>query len=352
MDKLRSIRVFIEVARGLSFSAAAQRMGMARGTVSKHVAWLEQSLGTRLLTRTTKSVALTEAGLSLLEYGPDLLERVESVDAAVLSYAQGPKGVLRVGTPPAFGAVHLTPVATAFSEQHRDIQIELYFDDGRSDLVMEGLDVSIRIAASLKDTSQVAYLLAATPQLLVASPSYLEQYGMPHSIADLVHHNCMVHILMSPTSLWTFDGPDGKISVKVNGNIRSNFGESLRQATLLGHGIALNPTYMVADDLREGRLEVLLPQYRPVALNIYAVIQGRKHLPLRVRLFLIFLIAHFRSPSWEVSDDDLSSDGSLRNAGGVDGVGGVDGDGSEAGDATPTRTSPPGPADTPGAALS
>jgi DNA-binding transcriptional LysR family regulator len=306
MDKLRSIRIFIEVARSLSFSAAAQRLGMARGTVSKHVAWLEQSLGTRLLTRTTKSVALTEAGLSLLEYGPQLLERAESVDAAVLSYAQGLKGMIRVGTPPAFGAVHLTPMATAFSTLYPDIQIELYLDDGRSDLVMEGLDVSIRIAATLRDTSQVAYVLATSPQLLVAAPSYLEKHGVPGALADLGHHNCMVHVLKSPTHLWSFTGAEGKISIKVSGNIRSNFGESLRQAALAGHGITMHPINMVADDLRAGRLEVVLPQYRPTELIIYAVIQGRKHLPLRLRLFLDCLIAHFKVPSWSLRDGNQS----------------------------------------------
>lgn len=303
MDKLRSIRIFIEVARSLSFSAAAQRLGIARGTVSKHVAWLEHSMGTRLLTRTTKSVALTQAGLTLLEYGPELLERVESVDAAVLSYAQGPKGVLRVGTPPAFGSVHLVPVVTAFSRVHPDIHVELYVDDGRSDLVMEGLDVSIRVAASLKDTSQVAYVVATARQLLAASPSYLERRDAPHSITDLIHHNCMTHVLTSPTNLWSFTGPDGGISVKVSGNMRANFGESLRQAALLGHGVVMLPTYMLADDVREGRLEVLLPEYRPAAVSIYAVVQDRKHLPLRLRLFLDFLIAQFKIPSWAMADD-------------------------------------------------
>jgi DNA-binding transcriptional LysR family regulator len=303
MDKLRSIKVFIEVARGLSFSTAAQRLGMARGTVSKHVAWLEQSLGTRLLTRTTKSVALTEAGLSLLENGPDLIERAESVDAAVLSHAQGPKGVIRVGTPPAFGAVHLTPMATAFSQLYPDINVELYLDDGRSDLVMEGLDVSIRIAATLRDTSQVAYVLATSPQLLVAAPSYLDKHGTPGSLTELSRHNCMVHILKSPTNLWSFTGPEGKISIKVSGNIRSNFGESLRHAALSGHGITMHPVNMVAEDLRAGRLQIVLPQYRPTELIVYAVIQGRKHLPLRLRLFLDYLVTHFKNPSWSLDDD-------------------------------------------------
>ena len=146
MDKLRAIEVFIEVAQGLSFSRAAQSLGMARGNVTKHVAWLEKTMGVQLLTRSTKSVSLTESGLSLLENGRELLDRVEGMDAAVRLSVKEPKGMLRLGAPPSFGAFHLVPIITAFSKAHPDIQVVLYLDDGRSDLVAEGLDMSVRIA--------------------------------------------------------------------------------------------------------------------------------------------------------------------------------------------------------------
>jgi DNA-binding transcriptional LysR family regulator len=122
MDRLRAIEIFSEVARGRSFSAAAQRLGMAKGNVTKHVAWLEEMLGAQLLTRTTKSVSLTEAGLTLLEGGQDLLDRFELVGEAVRGALKAPKGTIRVGTPPSFGAVHLVPMVTAFSSIHPGIQ--------------------------------------------------------------------------------------------------------------------------------------------------------------------------------------------------------------------------------------
>ena len=301
MDKLRAIEVFIEVAQGLSFSRAAQALGMARGNVTKHVAWLEQTMGVQLLTRTTKSVSLTESGLALLENGRELLDRVEGMDAAVRQSVNAPKGMLRVGAPPSFGAFHLVPVITAFSKAHPDIQVVLYLDDGRSDLVAEGLDMSVRIATALKDTSQIASRLAVVPQVLVASPAYLAQRGYPRDIADLAEHDCMVHALKSPTNIWTFTGPDSgaKASVRVRGTIRANYGEPLRHAALLGHGISMHPTYMVKQDIQAGRLETVLSQYKPVGVDIYAVFPSRKNLPVRVRTFLDFLTEWFRTPDWD-----------------------------------------------------
>lgn len=296
MDKLKAIEVFIEVAQGLSFSGAAQRLGMAKGNVTKHVTWLEQTLGVQLLTRTTKSVSLTESGLSLLENGRELLDRVESIDAAVRQSVKEPKGMLRLGAPPSFGAFHLVPIITAFSSAHPDIQVVLYLDDGRTDLVAEGLDMSVRIATSLKDTSQVAQRLAVVPQLLVASPAYLKRRGTPQTIADLADHECMVHALKSPTNIWTFMGePKG---VRVHGTIRANYGDPLRHAALLGHGISMHPTYMVMQDIQEGRLVSVLPQFRPVGVDIYAVFPSRKNLPVRVRTFLDFLRQWFAAEDW------------------------------------------------------
>ena len=299
MDKLRAIEVFIEVAQGLSFSGAAQRLGMAKGNVTKHIAWLEQTMGAQLLTRSTKSVSLTESGLSLLENGRELLDRAEGVEAAVRQSVKEPKGMLRLGAPPSFGAFHLVPIITAFSSAHPDIQVVLYLDDGRSDLVAEGLDMSVRIASSLKDASHIAQRLAVVPQVLVASPAYLARRGTPQSVADLAQHDCMVHALKSPTNIWTFFNEiEGKANVRVRGTIRANFGEPLRHAALLGHGISMHPTYMVMQDIQAGRLVSVMPEYKPLGVDIYAVFPSRKNLPLRVRTFLDFLRQWFLAADW------------------------------------------------------
>jgi DNA-binding transcriptional LysR family regulator len=300
MDRLKAIEIFAEVARGRSFSAAAERLGMAKGNVTKHVKWLEESLGARLLARTTKSVSLTQAGLSLLEGGQDLLDRYDLVEEAVRGAVRDPRGIIRVGTPPSFGAMHLVPLVTSFSGMHPDIQFALHLDDGRVDIAGEGLDLSLRIAPSLKDTSLVAQKLGNVPQLLVAAQSYLAARGEPQTPEELAAHDCLVHALKSPTNFWTLTGAEGKKSVRVSGSMRSNFGEPLRHAALLGHGISMHPIYMVAQDIQENRLRIVLPAYQPTGLDIYAMYPSRRNMPGRVRLFLEFLRERFRNTAeWQ-----------------------------------------------------
>jgi len=300
MDRLRAIEIFTEVARGRSFTAAAVRLGMAKGNVTKHVKWLEESLGAQLLTRTTKSVSLTEAGLSLLETGQDLLDRFDMVEAAVRGAVSAPKGTIRVGTPPSFGAAHLVPLVTAFTAKNPDIQFAMHLDDGRVDIAGEGLDLSLRIAPSLKDTSLIAQKLGSVPQLLVASPTYLARKGLPLTPEDLSQHDCLVNALKSPTNFWTLTGQGGKKSVRVTGSMRSNFGEPLRHAALLGQGISMHPNYMVARDIRENLLMIVLPAYQPTQLDIYAVYPSRRNMPGRVRLFLEFLRERFQNTAeWQ-----------------------------------------------------
>lgn len=310
MDRLRAIEIFTEVARGRSFSAAALRLGMAKGNVTKHVAWLEELLGAQLLTRTTKSVSLTEAGLSLLEGGQDLLDRFELVGEAVRGAVKAPKGTIRIGTPPSFGAVHLVPMITAFSATHAGIQFAMHLDDGRVNIAEEGLDLSLRIAPSLKDTSLIAQKLGSVPQLLVASPAYLAAKGEPLAPDDLAWHDCLVNALKSPTSFWTLTGPDGKQAVRVSGSLRCNFGEPLRHAALLGQGISMHPNYMVAEDIEQRRLKVVLPAWRPTGLDVYAVYPSRRNMPGRVRLFIEFLRERFLATAeWQAETPSTASAG-------------------------------------------
>ena len=301
MDRLRAIEIFAEVARGRSFTAAAARLGMAKGNVTKHVKWLEEMLGAQLLARTTKSVSLTEAGLCLLERGQELLDGFGAIEVLVRGAVKDSRGTIRVGTPPSFGAVHLVPLVTSFSALHPDIQFAMHLDDGRVDMASEGLDLSLRIAPSLKDTSLVAQKLGSVPQLLVAAPSYLAARGQPQAPEELSAHDCLVNALKSPTNFWTFTGPAGKRSVRVSGSMRSNFGEPLRHAAILGHGISMHPNYMVAQDIQESRLRIVLPAYQPTGLDIYAMYPSRRNMPGRVRLFLEFLRARFQSTAeWQV----------------------------------------------------
>ena len=306
MDRLRCIEVFIEVAHAASFSVAARRLGMSRGNVTKHVAWLEQSLGVQLLSRTTKSVSMTEAGMALLESGRALLEQTSEIEERLRHSVGGARGVLRVGTPPSFGAYHLVPVVTAFAESHPDVQVLLYLDDGSADLVGERLDLAIRIAPELKDTSYVAVKLARVPQYLVASPKYLSRRGTPSSIDDLSKHDCLLNTMKSPSGLWAFENTKGARSIRIKSSVRANFGEPLLHAARLGHGISMHPLYMIEDDLASGALVIVLPDSTPVGLDIYAMYPSRRHLPSRVRAFVDFLREHIGGrQSWSDSRNDV-----------------------------------------------
>lgn len=296
MDRLTCLQMFAEVARSSSFTAAAGRLAVSKATVTKHIAWLERSLGAQLLKRTTKQVGLTDAGLRVLENGLLLLERYEEMGADVRDANAEPRGVVRVGTPPSFGTHHLLPLLTSFSNRFPDIQIALALDDGRANLVAEGLDVSVRISATLEDASYIAMPLVKAPQVLVASPAYLKRAGRPKSIQDLARHNCLVHTLKSPTHNWRFKGPGGEVSIRVKGSICSNFGEALQQAALLGHGLSIHPVYMVSADMESGRLLNVLPAFVPAQLDVFAIYSSRRNLPNRVHLFLQHLKEWARTP--------------------------------------------------------
>jgi DNA-binding transcriptional LysR family regulator len=301
MDRLRCIEVFVEVARDGSFTGAARRLGVSKAAVTKHVAWLETSLGAKLLNRTTKHVGLTEAGAHALAQGKALLDGYEEIGAGARDLIQKPRGVVRLGTPPSFGTHHLLPLVAQFTERYPDIQVVLQLDDGSANLITQGLDLSLRIGPAPDDTGYIAVPVTKAPQVLVASKAYLRTHGTPQSPAELASHNCLVHSLKSPTNIWRFTSAAGEVSTRVRGAICANFGEPLRQAALLGYGISMHPYYMVSEDLKAGRLAVVLPEYEPLGLDIYVVYLTREHLPARVRRFLEFLKRWAKTPpDWTV----------------------------------------------------
>jgi DNA-binding transcriptional LysR family regulator len=296
VDRLRCIEVFIEVARDGSFTGAARRLGISKAAATKHVAWLEKSVGARLLNRTTKHVGLTEAGAHALSQGQLLLDGYEEIGAGARELIQKPRGIVRVGTPPSFGTHHLLPLVAEFTQRYPDIRILLMLDDGSANLITQGLDLSIRIGPAPEDTVHIAVPLTKAPQVLVASQSYLRTHGVPKTPADLAGHNCLVHTLKSPTNIWRFSGTAGEVSTRVYGTVCSNFGDALMQAALLGHGISMHPYYMVSDDLKTKRLVMVLPDYEPLELDIYVVYPTREHLPARTRRFLDYLKRWAKTP--------------------------------------------------------
>ena len=296
MDRLRCIEVFVEVARDGSFTGAAHRLGMSKAAITKHVAWLERALGVTLLNRTTKHVRLTEAGIRALSQGQLLLEAYEDIETGARQSVQAPRGIIRIGTPPSFGSSHLSPLAAQFTEFYPDIRIVLLHDDGSSNLITQGLDLSLRIGPPPDDAGHVAVPLVNAPQVVVAAESYLRAHGTPRTPDDLGDHNCLVQTLKSPTSIWRFTGRTGEVSVRVRGTIGSNFCDTLKHAALLGHGISMHPLYAVSEELKSKRLTVILPEYEPLEAKIYVVYPTRKNLPARTRHFVDFLKRWAKTP--------------------------------------------------------
>jgi DNA-binding transcriptional LysR family regulator len=296
MDRLRCIEVFVEVARDGSFTAAARRLGMSKAGVTKHVAWLERSLGVTLLNRTTKHVGLTEAGIQALSQGQLLLQAYEDIETGARQLVQTPRGIVRVGTPPSFGSKHLPPLAAKFTEFYPEIRIVLLHDDGGSNLITQGLDLSLRIGPPPDDTGYSAIPLVNAPQVLVATEGYLRAHGTPRQPRDLVNHNCLIQTLKSPTGIWRFNGRAGQVSVRVSGTIGSDFCDTLKHVALLGHGISMHPLYAVSEELKTKRLTVVLPDYEPSEAKIYVVYPTRKNLPARTRHFIDFLKRWSKTP--------------------------------------------------------
>ena len=295
MDRLRCLKIFSEVARCGSFVRAATQLSLSKATISKHVALLESSMGAQLINRTSKQVVLTEAGSRVLEGARELLERYDAMEGEVRDSVRLPRGAIRVGTPPSFGAHHLMQLVTQFTQRYPDIEVTVVLDDGRTNLLTEALDLSIRIAPSLRDASYVAQALMKSPQVLVAAPSYLRSYGAPRDAPDLARHNCLVHTLKSSSGIWRFAG-NPPVEVRVRGTVRSNLGDALKQAAVLGAGISVHPYYMVSEDLAAGRLEVVLPECVPEELDIYVVFSTGRNMPTRVRHLLDFLKEWARDP--------------------------------------------------------
>jgi DNA-binding transcriptional LysR family regulator len=300
MDQLTDVAVFVRVVERGSFTLAAADLELSRAVVSKYLTRLEERLGARLLHRTTRRLALTEAGAALFEASRGAIERIEEAEAAVAQLQSEPRGRLRVSAPMSFGILHLGPALAEFARANPKVSLDLKLDDRYVNLVEEGIDVAIRIGA-LTDSSLVARKLATTRAVACAAPDYLARSGEPESPEDLATHNCLIYSYLSSANVWRFTAPDGReIPVAVNGTLRINNGIVLAEAAVAGQGILLTPTFYVAPLLRQGRLKRILANYRLKELGIHAVYPQRDHVPPKVRAFVDFLAQRFgRKPDWE-----------------------------------------------------
>lgn len=299
MDKLTSMRAFLQVARLGSFSAAADEMGLSKAMISKHVGNLENQLDVQLINRTTRHLSLTEVGVAYRDRIREILYEIEETELAVSSLSSEPRGTLRLMAPTSFGSFHVTRAVADYQRIYRNVRVDLQLAERTPDIIEEGLDMAIRIG-ELEDSSLVAVKLAEVRPVVCASPGYLEEHGIPAQPVDLQRHNCLIYTSRPPTDEWRFRTGDGITAIGVSGSVRSNVGDSLRVAALQGCGIVQLPAYMVGLDINAGRLQAVLEDYPGPLRPIYAVYLHRRHLSAKVRTFVDFLKQRYQPiPYWE-----------------------------------------------------
>jgi DNA-binding transcriptional LysR family regulator len=300
LDRLTGLEVFAKVASSGSLSAAGRAMGMSQTMVTKHLAALETRLGAKLFHRTTRRLSITEAGRSYLEASERILADMEAANAAVAADRVEPRGLLRLNVPVVFGTRQIASLLAEFAQLHPRVTVELGLNDRQVDLAEEGWDMAIRIGA-LADSSLIARRIAPCRMATCAAPSYLKARGTPRTVAQLADHNCLGYTLaQSGAERWSF-GRRAEVSVPVSGDLRANNGDALLAAAVAGQGIIYQPTFIVADDLRAGRLTALpLDQPTNERLAVHAVYLPDRHPPAKVRAFIDFIATRFApEPPWD-----------------------------------------------------
>jgi len=301
MDRVDDISLFLRVLDLGSISAAARHRGVSVAVASQRIKRLERELGVRLLHRTTRTLHATPEGLVLAEQGRALVEELEALTVGLRHAGGTVAGTLRVTMSPTFGRLFVAPLLPELLARHPALRVSVDLSDHAIDLIGAGLDLAIRIG-ELDDSTLVSRRLATNRRVLCASPDYLRRHGAPRSPAELTQHECLVQVgRRGRSDTWRMTDRRGReVSVRVTGRIEANQGELLREAAIGGLGIAMASTWHVGDDLRAGRLEVVLPDFALAETGIHAVMPERRLVPPRVRAFIDFLAERLGgTPPWE-----------------------------------------------------
>ena len=292
LPDLEAWAIFATVVEQHSFSAAADTLGLSKATVSKAVSRLEAHLGTSLFHRTSRRLALTEAGRSLSEHAARILAEARAAEESAQDGARLPTGRIRLAAPMSFGVANVAPLLADFLLLYPDIEIDLHLSDARVDIVAEGFDVALRIAA-LPDSSLRARRLCGIASHIVAAPAYISRHGRPMHPTDLSRHRLFGYSNVSGP--WRFSGPDGAdVIVKTSGPMTANSGEALVPALLAGIGIARLPDFIIGEHLASGALTEILPDWRPAEIGLHLLTPPSPLRPARVEALMTFLAERLR----------------------------------------------------------
>lgn len=287
LPDLEGWAIFAAVVEHRSFSGAAETLGLSKATVSKAVSRLEASLGQALFHRTSRRLALTEAGRPLAERAARMLAEAVAAEEAARDAASAPSGRVRLAAPMSFGVANVAPLLTEFLQANPGVEIELHCSDARVDIVAEGFDVALRIA-DLPDSSLRARRLCSIAAHVAAAPAYLARHGTPTHPAQLGEHRLLGYTNVSGP--WRFRGPEGaEVSVRAQGPLAANSGDALMPALVAGLGIARLPEFILGDALRDGRVVPILPDWAPAPVGLHLLTPPSALRPARVEALIAFL---------------------------------------------------------------
>lgn len=293
MNQLSAMRAFRCIVEAKGFSAAAERLDTTHSTISRQLQQLEIELGAQLINRNTRRFSLTTAGEQYYAACVDILERVDAASQAIAHGHQRPAGVLKVSVPLVVGTLDLAHWLPGFQRRYPDIELELYCDDQFVDLVADGFDVAIRIASALADTSLIARTLTVSSLVLVASAGYIGRHGLPRSAQELDKHRLLT--FMGASSDWALSAARGAVvKVTPSGRFSTNTISALHAATLAGAGIACFTQATVHNDLAQGQLVRILPNYSLGERHYYALYPQSRHLAPKVRAFVDYMAEFYQ----------------------------------------------------------
>lgn len=299
VDRWTEIQFFVTVASELSMTRAADVLGVSVSSVSRSLMGLEQRLGIRLMQRSTRKLSLTSEGEQFFINAKELMASWDEAEAAVASRAHAPTGRLRIGASLSFSLLQLMPVVELFRNRYPSVLVEIVASNRYYDIIENGLDLAIRLRRVEADSSITIRRLARCRRLLAASPEYLSRKGMPQHPEELRKHDLLLYTLADSWNELHFKKDDESVKVEVDGIINANDGQLIREAALKGLGILAQPTYIIQSDLEAGRLVRVLDDWHLPALTMNAAFPTKAFLPARTRLFLDFLVEHFRTHNFE-----------------------------------------------------
>jgi len=293
MDTVDGLKTIVAVVETGSFTQASERLGMSKALVSKYVGQVEARLGVRLFNRSTRRLALTEAGRSYYQQALPLLDEFTALIDNVSGEQSNPRGLLRISVPVTFGEMCLAPLLPKFLASYPDMQVELQLLDRMIDMLEEGVDVVVRIGG-VDDSNFVARHIQSLPLVLCASPDYIARRGQPLNAQDIADHDCIIDSNFRIGKQWPVLSPEGASHVvEVSSRIAANSPRAVKEIAMAGGGIGMIPRFIVADALKVGSLQEILPGYSTLEFGLFAIYPHRRYLPRKVRCFIDFLQREF-----------------------------------------------------------